>query len=180
MTANTTMDSSLRSACTGSISFKNNRPMNRSVSFSDVTIYEFPLRIGDNPACTAGCPIALAKRHRIVRRSSLSDNDENNNNNNINNNTAKSSTSQTKRRSSKDLIIPSDVRTKLLMANGYELRRIVKTTENILKIQEQRRESLQKTHWEGVKSFFQQNNGKTSFFKASSYPALNRPGATTA
>jgi CRISPR/Cas system CMR subunit Cmr4 (Cas7 group RAMP superfamily) len=148
--------------------------MKHSVSFTDVTIFEFPLRIGDNPACTSGCPITLANKHQSVRKSSLSEDDENISNSNV------KSISNTRRRSSKDLIIPSDVRTKLLMANGYELQRIVKTTENILKIQEQRRESLQKTHWEGVKSFFQPNNNGKTNFKASTIPPLNRASATTA
>jgi hypothetical protein len=170
MTANTSRDSSLRNSRT--VGKTPNGPMNRSVSFTEVTVYEFPLRIGDNPACSSGCPVALAKKHLSVRKSTLSDNDENNAGNS-------SKSAYTKRRSSRDLMIPSDVRTKLLMANGYELQRIVKTTANMLTIQEQRRESLQKTHWEGVKSLFQTNNGKTNF-RALTYPALNNAGATSA
>jgi hypothetical protein len=158
---NSSNDSSLRSTRS------TDRPLNKSVSFHEITVYEFPLRIGDNPACTAGCPIALAKKHNSVRKSSISDNDENEANN----------TKSTTRRRSRDLIIPSDIRTKLLMESGYELQRIVKTTEDILKIQEQRRESLQKTSWEGVKSFFQPNVGKISF---KSTPSMNLAGATTA
>ncbi|KAG7339757.1 hypothetical protein IV203_025436 [Nitzschia inconspicua] len=143
--------------------------INRSVSFVDVTIYEFPLRIGDNPACTAGCPIALASKHQSIRKSSISSDDEDV--------TRTTETSMTKRRS-RDLVIPSDIRTKLLLEQGYDLQRIVKTTEAILKIQEQRRESLQKTSWEGVKSFFQASgSGKTTFKMPLT---INRASATMA
>lgn len=32
------------------------------VGFKDITIYEFPMEIGDNPACREGCPIRLGDK----------------------------------------------------------------------------------------------------------------------
>ena len=39
------------------------------VNFETVTIFEFPVEIGDNPACREGCPIQLG--HRLLYRSTM-------------------------------------------------------------------------------------------------------------
>jgi hypothetical protein len=105
-----------------------------------VTVYEFPIRIGDNPSCSAGCPIAIGTKHRAEYKEDID-------------------FTSTGRKSSKVFCVPADVRTKLLMEHGHEFHKIVRGTETNLKVQEQRRLSLKQTFGEGVKSFF--SNGKT-------------------
>jgi hypothetical protein len=39
------------------------------VNFETVTIFEFPVEIGDNPACREGCPIRLG--HKLLGRSTM-------------------------------------------------------------------------------------------------------------
>lgn len=39
------------------------------VNFDTVTIYEFPVEIGDNPACREGCPIRLG--HDLLWKSKM-------------------------------------------------------------------------------------------------------------
>jgi len=42
---------------------------NSKVGFNLITIYEFPVEIGDNPACREGCPIRLG--HELVWKSKI-------------------------------------------------------------------------------------------------------------
>lgn len=41
---------------------KVDRDSNSKVAFDDITIYNFPIDIGDNPACREGCPIRLGDK----------------------------------------------------------------------------------------------------------------------
>jgi hypothetical protein len=206
---------------------------NGNVSFDGVVVYEFPIRLGDNPSCSTGCPIALGQKHRSVhryddvdsyqaerkrqqrevlllaeatnekkrsggngskRRPSSSGNlmggSSSGSGNNNNNNPLIASTSS-RRPSSRHLMIPSDIRTKMLLEQGYDFQQVVRGTEACLLAQEQRKESLQKTSWEGVKSFLtfggggnSNNNGtsSTNGGKAASFllPTPNRPTAKSA
>jgi hypothetical protein len=77
-------------------------------------------------------------------------------------------------------MIPPDVRTKMLMENGYDFEKIVRATEQTLKIQEQRRESLKQTSWEGVKSFFGPAGKTLKLASTAAMPLLNRTGAKSA
>jgi hypothetical protein len=121
------------------------------VSFQEVTVYEFPVRLGDNPACSSGCPITMANKHKSVTTQRLDDDDFDSSGNNSR---FLNSKERESRRSSKELVIPPEIRTKMLIRQGYELEKIVKRTEDVLKIQEQRRESMNKTFGEGMKEFF--------------------------
>jgi hypothetical protein len=58
------------------------------------------------------------------------------------------------RRTRKDLMIPADVRTQMLINIGYNFAQVVQGTSSVLEIQHRRNESLQKSSWEDVKSFF--------------------------
>jgi len=115
------------------------RPIStNTVSFNSVTIYEFPIRMGENPACSAGCPIALdGFEHTTVAYYDLDEFKEN---------------ERQRRRHRKDFAIPADVRTKMLIQAGYQFEDIVLCTTKMLSHQNERQESLAKTDWEEVKS----------------------------
>lgn len=175
------------------------------VSFDDVTIYEFPIQMGDNPSCSTGCPIALGRKHRSVIKLDLDSHEESkrpqladlvtaaiekkqsskrrpSSSGNLMESFSTSSSNNnntTTRRSSRQLLIPSDVRTKMLLAHGYDFHQIVKGTEACLTVQGQRKESMQKTSWEGVKSFLSFGNGSAKT-QPSIVPTPNRPTAKSA
>ncbi len=48
---------------------KSDRESLSKVMFDTVTIYEFPVEIGDNPACREGCPVRLGDN--VVSKSKM-------------------------------------------------------------------------------------------------------------
>lgn len=122
----------------------------KAVAFSTVTVFHFPVVIGDNPSCSSGCPIALggfqhvaAERERIdiylyEKRANR------------------------RRRTKKSLAIPPDIRTRMLVERGFGLEEVIEGTTEALKSREQRQESLQKTAKENIKEFFGFANKKAT------------------
>jgi hypothetical protein len=115
---------------------------NNNVSFSEVTVFEFPVAMGDNPACSHGCPIALGGFEYVSKM--VEDFDI----------YMYDRLSAPKRRTRKGLLITADVRTQMLISAGYDFTQVVQGTSSVLEIQQLRNDSLQKSSWEDVKSFF--------------------------
>jgi hypothetical protein len=102
-------------------------------SFSEVTIYEFHISMGNNPAVREGCPVALGSKcihkeivdidtYEMVREG--------------------------KRRKSKNLYLPVEDRAAMLLSRGYSLDKIVKTVMEVEEIKKSRTESLKINGWQ--------------------------------
>jgi hypothetical protein len=125
------------------------------VSFADqITIYEFPITIGDNPAVSAGCPITIGWKHQkketrnlefyeYVRRSE-------------------------RKADRQKLKIPVDKRGQLLLRSGYSIERIARATLKAEKAKEERMETLRKQGWDKFAAAIE-SSGKIpqGIFKAS-------------
>jgi hypothetical protein len=124
----------------------------KKVTFGEVTVTEFPIALGSNPACSAGCPIEMAW---ILKK-------DNTTNVSIDLSmyeylrTAKSGGGGggggqlPKRRvqqQRKELLLSVTTRARLLMQAGYSLDEIGNATMTVELIQKQRRETLQKSGW---------------------------------
>jgi hypothetical protein len=98
--------------------------VSRTVSFGDIQVMEFPIELGDNPSVTRGCPLTIGwemlkrtvydvesyERLRLTER----------------------------RRSSKQLRIPTEKRTQILLNQGHSLQEIASTALAALKIKDSR------------------------------------------
>jgi hypothetical protein len=105
----------------------------RSPHFDSVTIYEFQLSIGDNPAAREGCPVALSAK--LVHKETLDiDMFE--------------ELREGKRRKSKNLYLPVEDRAAMLLSRGYSLDKIVKRVLEMDEIKKSRSESLKMNGWE--------------------------------
>lgn len=99
----------------------------KSPHFDTVTIYEFQLSIGDNPAAREGCPVALGAK--CVNKETLDvDIFEH--------------LRDGKRRKSKNLYLPVEDRAAMLLSRGYSLEKIVKRVLEMEEIKKSRSESL--------------------------------------
>ena len=98
--------------------------------FDTVTIYEFPLSIGDNPAAREGCPVTLSSK--CMHKETL-DVD------------AYEMMQEGKRRHGKYLYIPVEDRAAILMSRGYSLDKIVKRVLEMEEIKKSRSESCKLT-----------------------------------
>lgn len=111
-------------------------PKSKSVSFGVITILEFPIVLGENPAVSSGAPIELGWKlekvyHRELQlyeylRSDLRT-----------------------RRDRKSLTIPVSDRTQLLLDSGYSLEDIGAATERAEEVQRQRSDSMKTTDTTG-------------------------------
>jgi hypothetical protein len=110
------------------------------VSFSEVTVYEFPVVLGDNPSCSNGCPIALGGFEHISKYSEDFD--------------FYNYRRLGQRKSKRMLLIPPEVRTQMLIARGYPFEDVVDGAFEVIRVQELRMESLQTYKWNEIKSFF--------------------------
>ncbi|KAG7353937.1 hypothetical protein IV203_035199 [Nitzschia inconspicua] len=104
-----------------------------SPRFDVVTIYEFQLSIGDNPATREGCPIALSSK--CVNKETI-DVD------------IFESMREGNRRKSKNLYVPVEDRAAMLLSRGYSLDQIVKRVLEMDEIKKSRSESLKMNGWE--------------------------------
>jgi hypothetical protein len=95
--------------------------------FNTVTIYEFQLSIGDNPAAREGCPISLSTK--CVHKETL-DVD------------VFEHLREGKRRKTKNLYLPVETRAAMLLSRGYSLDTIVKRVLEMDEIKKSRSESL--------------------------------------
>lgn len=105
--------------------------VNKAVSFGDVTILEFPVVLGSNPAVSAGCPIELGWE-RLTEEIQQMEFFE--------------YMREGQRRSDrKRLVIPVPERAKLLMRAGYTIEEIATAVMLVQELQRQRAESLKGT-----------------------------------
>jgi hypothetical protein len=99
----------------------------KSPRFATVTIYEFQLSIGDNPAAREGCPISLSAK--CVHKETMDVN-------------VFELLREGKRRKSKNLYLPVEDRAAMLLSRGYSLDKIVKRVLEMDEIKKSRSESL--------------------------------------
>ena len=99
----------------------------KSPRFDTVTIYEFHLSIGDNPATREGCPVSLSTKciHKETLDVEMYEHIR-----------------EGKRRKSKSLYIPVEDRAAMLLSRGYSLDKIVKRVLEMEEIKKSRSESL--------------------------------------
>jgi hypothetical protein len=94
----------------------------RTVSFGDVHIMEFPLELGDNPSVTRGCPLRLG--WELLKRTDYD--------------VESYERLRPSRRSTKQLRIPMEKRTEILLNQGHSLQEIASTALAALKIKDSR------------------------------------------
>lgn len=107
--------------------------------FDTVTIYEFQLSIGDNPAVREGCPVALSAS--CVNKETL-DVD------------LFEEMREGRRRTSKKLYLPVEDRAAMLLSRGYSLDKIVKRVLEMDEIKKSRSESLKMSGVERMTGLF--------------------------
>ena len=101
----------------------------RSVLFGDVRVLEFTFEVGDNPAVTDGCPMALGWD---LQKSTEYDVD-----------CYEHLRPSGSRRTGKTLRIPANERTKILLEQGHSLQEIAATTLAALEIKDSREMRIQ-------------------------------------
>lgn len=107
----------------------------KQVQFADkVTIQEYSLAIGDNPACSSGVPVQLGweVREKTTRNFGLYE----------------FLRQPDRRRGRRQLAIPADTRAALLLSEGYSYDDISRATKEARKTKKLRDETLQKEGWD--------------------------------
>jgi hypothetical protein len=149
---------------------KKQKQQQRQVQFdANVIIYEFAMRMGDNPAVSSGCPVAMASKHhncevrnfemheytrnleRKQRQQNHHKNRHHHQNNGCSNSIKRSSTgssSSSSRSSSSSFIIPVEKRNQILIRAGYSIQSIAKTILQVESIKEARLETLRNSGWD--------------------------------
>jgi hypothetical protein len=98
------------------------------------TVHEFPITLGDNPACSIGAPVQLGwkalesttrnmESYEYVRKGE-------------------------RKGDRRQLIIPVEKRGRILLNRGYSIDQIAEATMNADEIKEQRQETLRKQGWD--------------------------------
>ena len=100
-----------------------------TVTFGDLTITEFPMELGDNPAVSNGCPIRLGSEPLRTTTRNLD---------------LYEYIRQDTRRHRTRLPISVPVRAEILFAAGYTMDQIMKATMEADEIKELRNDSLKK------------------------------------
>mmetsp|Transcript_1397 Transcript_1397/g.2426 ORF Transcript_1397/g.2426 Transcript_1397/m.2426 type:complete len:182 (-) Transcript_1397:216-761(-) len=107
----------------------------RQVAFADdITIYEFPIVIGDNPAVSSGCPITIGWKcqkkdvrnlefYEYLRRTE-------------------------RRKDRQNLKMPMDQRSQLLLRSGCSVEKIAKAALKAEQAKDERLETLRKIGWD--------------------------------
>lgn len=100
----------------------------KKVTFGNLTIQEYPIQLGDNPACSAGAPIEIGwvPFSRSTRNLDLYE---------------YMMQGSRSRRARKDLVIPVHKRCGILLRAGYALEDIVGATLDVARAKKQRVES---------------------------------------
>jgi hypothetical protein len=122
---------------------KVNRPPvagDRKIRFQNATVFSFPVGIGQNPSVSRGCPIAL-KGFKAIDKT-VEDFD------------VYMYERSGEMRPHSQLRLGPLIRTGMLVKQGYSLTAIVNATAAALELRAMRNESLQKSSWEDMKSFF--------------------------
>lgn len=116
---------------------------------STLSIFEFPIIIGDNPAVSAGCPITMARKHQFIEEKNFEIHEDTKQKKQRNQNQKKNKrSSSNNNNSSKRLLIPVEKRSQLLLKSGHSMRDIAMAILKVETIKEERLETLRKSGWE--------------------------------
>lgn len=102
-------------------------PCNKKVTFGDITIAEYPIELGDNPACSHGAPLTLGWEPLRIHTKNLM---------------LYESLRGGNRRRGKSLRIPILMRTSVLLNSGYTMEELNAATEQVTVSQKQRADTL--------------------------------------
>merc|ERR1711935_918175 len=132
-----------------------------NVTFGDLTIIEYPIILGDNPACT-GCPITIdwepiGKHTRNLELYEY--------------------TRTQSRQSRRKLVIPVQKRSQMLLDAGYTQDQIVKRALEIAEVKIQREETNKSHQLQGFGKF--SKNFKATFSKLNIVGVGPKPSKTT-
>jgi hypothetical protein len=116
------------------------------VVFADeITIYEFPIQIGDNPAVSTGCPITIG--WKLVRKDTRSMEAHE---------YAKKSERRQRREPTRARRIPPEVRGQILLQAGFSVQAIAQAALAAALVREDRMETLRKQGWDRVAGVLEQ------------------------
>lgn len=129
----------------------------KKVSFGDVTITDYPIIMGDNPACT-GVPITIDWEPMGTHTRNLE---------------LYEYTRKQRRHGRKKLIIPVHQRSTMLLNAGYTQQQIIKRALEVAEIKNKREET--------IKAHQLENRGFGKFSKSfkSSFSKIGKPSKTT-
>merc|ERR1719343_1385528 len=119
----------------------------KKVTFGDLTIIEFPIILGDNPACS-GCPITIdwQPMGKHTRNLELYE-----------------YTRTQSRHNRRKLVIPIQRRSQMLLDAGYTQEQIIKRALLMAKIKNQREETMKSSQLQGFGKL--SKNFKATFSK---------------
>lgn len=103
------------------------------VGFDNVTIFEFPMVLGDNPSCSNGAPVCLGRKAISSKTQSID---------------IYEFIRKGKRRSRRRLILDVPTRAEILLSAGFEMYEIVDATLAVQAIRKSRVESLKVQGWQ--------------------------------
>jgi hypothetical protein len=104
------------------------------VGFENITIFEFPMVLGDNPSCSNGAPVCLGRKHTSSHTHSVD---------------IYEFLRKGNRRSRRRLILDVPTRAEILLSPaGFEMREIVDATLAVQAIRKSRVESLKIQGWQ--------------------------------
>ena len=116
--------------------------MGKKVAFAEyLTIYEHPIEIGDNPACSAGAPIQIGwlSQRAVRRRLDIVE-----------------SFRRKPCRGGKHLLMSAQSRCELLVRSGYSMEEVAEAASSALQARKQRVESLKKQRgWEHLSALME-------------------------
>ena len=110
-----------------------NSTKTKSVSFGTITVTDFPIELGDNPACSKGAPIQMGWTAYESHTHNLEIYDF---------------CRQSERKSRRKLIMTFERRNQLLIKAGYTMEEVMDAAMEAAAIQKSRRESLEGQGWE--------------------------------
>jgi|EP00531_Pseudo-nitzschia_arenysensis_P019585 hypothetical protein len=119
----------------------------KQVTFGDLTITEYPIIMGDNPACN-GCPITIGWEPMGTHTRNLE---------------LYEYTRGPNRVSRRKLVIPVTKRSQMLLDAGYTQEQIIKRALEIAEIKNQREETIKASQVQGFGKF--SKNFKATFAK---------------
>jgi hypothetical protein len=116
----------------------------KNVSFHEIIILEFPLVMGDNPACSAGVPVALAPEP--ISETTV---------------TVEMYEAKRKKKRRKGRLMGVEERALALMGAGYTMEDIAICVMKINSIQQKRLQSIQNASWDRFSSALIHITGRT-------------------
>jgi len=120
----------------------------KRVSFGDITIREYPMELGDNPACSCGVPITIGWEPQSTCVQSLEVYE------------FRRRKAGERRKSRKRLLMPVQKRGKLLLKAGYSLEAMAAALMEVEQVKKSRTENfLQKQGWDRFTMMIQNVNG---------------------